>query len=230
MTRQDDAFPADLACHVKTFDGFRDSLGVEFARRPGGQHGHAFGVRHDQPGGQAAAFDFVCDGEVGDAEVGCDQHRAFGGGRVDLVDARRYLDRFLRIGVDVLAQDEQRIEHLWREGIQHHEARVFGDGLRGVDRFFLDAVLRGEEDGRITERAQVGFDRQPSNLCGTRQGFAHVFAAQIKNHIIHALGLDFLGQVGERVNVETLHCNVSTVDDQRGFVFLGSIRQGFIVG
>ena len=71
--------------------------------------------------------------EIGDAEIGSDQDRVFGFRVVDFVNSRLYLDGLLRVGVDVLAQDKQRIDVFRGERIQHDKPGVLGDGLSRQD-------------------------------------------------------------------------------------------------
>ncbi len=131
MPGQNDAVTVDLFGHVELFDVLGNAFGVELARSPGGEHTHPFRIGNQQPGGQTGALHLIGHTEVGDAEIGRCQQRVIGRGVVDLVESRLNLDRLLRIGVDVLAKHQERVDQLWVKVLQHNEARIFGYGLGG---------------------------------------------------------------------------------------------------
>ncbi len=143
--------------------------------------------------------------------------------RVDLIHARLDLDRFLRVGVDVLAQDEQGIDQLRGEGVEHDKACILGDRLRGVHGFLIRSILCSEEDGGITHWLAVCFECQAARLGGAGQPLAEILSAEVEHHVFHAFGLDLGSQFHESIQGVAF-------DHERGFVLLGNIRQGFVVG
>ena len=201
MAGQNDLLVADLARRARFLDCLGDALSVELAGRPGRQHAHPLGVGHQQPAGQPAAFDFVGNAEVGDAEVGGHHQRAVGTGVVDRVDARLDLDRLLRVGVDVSPQHQQRVGAGLGEVIQHHKTGVLGDLLAGQRHLvkLTGRAFAGEGDDRITQRAEVLFQRQPADVSDGGQRLVEAAHAGVQHQVVDPEFGDIFGQLRQPV-------------------------------